>query len=75
MPKATFRFYEELNDFLPRQRRKADFEAYIKGKRSIKDMVESLGVPHTEVDLILVNGKSVDLRPPGWRPGQRVSCF
>ncbi len=60
MPKITFRFYEELNDFLPRHRRKADFEAVFKGKRSIKDMIESLGVPHTEVDLILVDGKSVD---------------
>ena len=60
MPKVTFRFYEELNDFLPRHRRKADFEAMLKGKRSIKDMIESLGVPHTEVDLILVDGKSVD---------------
>jgi uncharacterized protein with PIN domain len=60
MPKAPFRFYEELNDFLPKHRRKADFEATFKGKRSIKDMIEALGVPHTEVDLILVNGNSVD---------------
>ncbi len=60
MPMVTFRFYEELNDFLPRRRRKVDFEIMFKGKRSIKDMIESLGVPHTEVDLILVNGKSVD---------------
>ena len=60
MPGAIFRFYEELNDFLPRHRRKTDFEADFKGRRSIKDMIESLGVPHTEVDLILINGKSVD---------------
>ena len=60
MPEATFRFYEELNDFLPKQRRKADFKAPFKGKRSIKDMIEALGVPHTEIDLILVNGNSVD---------------
>jgi len=60
MPKGIFRFYEELNDFLPNRRRKATFEAEFKGKRSIKDMVEALGVPHTEIDLILVNGKSVD---------------
>jgi uncharacterized protein len=26
----------------------------------VKDLIESLGVPHTEVDLILVNGESVD---------------
>ncbi len=40
--------------------RKVDFEVEFKGKRSIKDMVEALGVPHTEIDLILANGKSVD---------------
>jgi len=60
MPNGTFRFYEELNDFLPKHRRKTDFEAPFKGKRSIKDMIEALGVPHTEIDLILVNGNSVD---------------
>lgn len=59
MPKLTLRFYEELNDFLPKHRRKTDFEIQFKGKRSIKDLIESLGVPHTEVDLILVDGKSV----------------
>ncbi len=60
MPKATFRFYEELNDFLPKHKRKTDFEVPFKGKRSIKDMIEALGVPHTEIDLILANGNSVD---------------
>ena len=60
MPKVTFRFYEELNDFLPKHKRKTDFEAVYKGKISIKDMIEALGIPHTEIDLILVNGKSVD---------------
>jgi len=74
MPKTTFRFYEELNDFLPKQRRKADFEASFEGKRSIKDMIEALGVPHTEIDLILVNGKSVDF---GYsvQDGDRVSVY
>ena len=62
MPNVIFRFYEELNDFLPENRRKTDFEAPLKGKRSIKDMIESLGIPHTEVDLILVNNRSVDFR-------------
>ena len=60
MAEATFRFYEELNDFLPKHRRKTDFVIISKEKRSIKDAIESLGVPHTEIDLILVNGKSVD---------------
>ena len=74
MPTATFRFYEELNDFLPRHRRKVDFQATFTDKRSIKDMIESLGVPHTEVDLILVNGQSVDF---GYilEDGDRVSVY
>lgn len=62
MPKGIFRFYEELNDFLPKHRRKIDFEAEFKGKRSIEDIAEALGVPHTKIDLILVNGKSVDFK-------------
>ena len=60
MPKATFRFYEELNDFLPKHRRKTDFEVKFNGKRSIKYIIEALGVPHTEIDLVLVDGNSVD---------------
>jgi uncharacterized protein with PIN domain len=57
---ATFRFYEELNNFLPHERRKVDFIYYFDRKASIKDCIESMGVPHTEVDLVLVNGASVD---------------
>lgn len=74
MPKATFRFYEELNDFLPRHRRKTDFEVEIKGKRSIKDMIEALGVPHTEIDLILVKGESVDFTYI-LQEGDRISVY
>ncbi|MCK5487774.1 MAG: MoaD/ThiS family protein, partial [Desulfobacterales bacterium] len=68
------RFYEELNDFLPRHRRKTDFEVEIKGKRSIKDMIEALGVPHTEIDLILVNEKSVDFTYI-LQDGDRISVY
>ncbi len=53
------RFYEELNDFLSHTRRKQQFSVSVRGSPSIKHLIESLGVPHTEVDLILVNGKSV----------------
>lgn len=41
------------------RRRKTEFELTFDDKRSIKDAIESLGVPHTEIDLILVNGKAV----------------
>jgi uncharacterized protein with PIN domain len=74
MSKAIFRFYEELNDFLPKQRRKKDFQADFKGRRSVKDMIEALGVPHTEIDLILVNGKSVDFAYI-LQDGDRVSIY
>jgi hypothetical protein len=46
MAKGTFRFYEELNDFLPKHRRKTDFEAGFKGRRSIKDMLFALHAEH-----------------------------
>jgi uncharacterized protein with PIN domain len=57
---ATFRFYEELNDFLPPHRRKVRFPATFDDSPSVKDTIESLGVPHTEIDVILVNGLSID---------------
>ena len=56
---ATFRFYEELNDFLPSGKRKKEFEYSFSGSPTVKDAIEAIGVPHIEVDLILVNGKSV----------------
>ena len=74
MPEVTFRFYEELNDFLPPEKRKRDFQSPFKGRESIKDKIEALGVPHTEVDLILVNGDSVDF---GYilQDGDRISVY
>lgn len=57
---ATLRFYEELNDFLPVTKRKISFTYTFINQPSIKDVIESLGVPHIEVDMILVNGVSVD---------------
>ena len=60
MKKTYFRFYEELNDFLPEEKRKIEFEHFYIDRTSVKDMIESLGVPHTEVDLILANRKPVN---------------
>jgi uncharacterized protein with PIN domain len=56
---ATFRFYEELNDFLPENKKKRSFSAAFHPGDTVKAAIESLGVPHTEVDLVLVNGESV----------------
>ncbi|TMG87791.1 MAG: hypothetical protein E6H76_11145 [Betaproteobacteria bacterium] len=57
---AQFRFYEELNDFLAPALRKAEFAYTFTGTPSVKDAIEAIGVPHTEVDLVLVDGESVD---------------
>ena len=57
---AFFRFYEELNDFLPGRGKKQEFSHSFNGNPSVKDAIESLGVPHVEVDIILVNSESVD---------------
>lgn len=74
MPEAEFRFYEELNDFLPPAHRKVSFTHSFRGRGSVKDMIESLGVPHTEIDVILVNGVSVDFSCIV-RDGDRVSVY
>ena len=57
---ATFRFYEELNDFLAPQRRRQEITCRCARAATVKHMIEALGVPHTEVELILVNGESTD---------------
>lgn len=62
MNRAFLRFYEELNDYLPREKKKTKFEHIFKGSPSVKDLIESEGVPHIEIDLILVNGISVDFK-------------
>ncbi|GAK60052.1 hypothetical protein U27_07040 [Candidatus Vecturithrix granuli] len=68
------RFYEELNDFLPEKWKKKEFSHFVAGGRSVKAVIESLGVPHTEVDLILVNHESVDFSY-GVQPDDHISVY
>lgn len=56
---VTVRFYEELNDFLPKEKRKRPCRVIFHEGDTVKAVIESLGVPHTEVDLVLVDGQSV----------------
>ena len=72
--RASFRFYEELNDFLPPERRKRTFEYRCAHAATVKNAIEALGVPHTEVELILVNGESVDFSYL-IREGDRISIY
>ena len=59
MTTAFFRFYAELNQLLPERRRFLVQTVEFKGRQSVKHLIESQGIPHTEVDLILANGFSV----------------
>lgn len=59
MATATFRFYEELNEFLAPERRGREFTCRCARAATTKHMIEALGVPHTEVELVLLNGESV----------------
>jgi hypothetical protein len=58
---ATFRFEGYLNVFLPHRHRDQAFAYAFDGQRSVKDMIEAVGVPHTEVGLILANNAAVPL--------------
>ena len=52
----------DLDFFLGSRTRAGRVERRLSEKTSVKDVIESCGIPHPEVDLILVNGKAVDFR-------------
>jgi uncharacterized protein with PIN domain len=74
MPAVTIRFYAELNDFLPYRLRQRASDLVVECGAAIKVVVEALGVPHTEVDLILVNGAPVDFAY-ALAEGDRISVY
>jgi len=74
MSEVAFRFYAQLNDFLPPRQRGRRFTHSVAGTSSIKDTVEALGVPHPEIDLVLVNGAAVDFTYR-LHSGDRVSVY
>lgn len=74
MATATFRFFEELNDFLPPARRRQEVSVDCAQGATTKHMIEALGVPHTEVELILVNGESVGFDHK-LRDGDRLAIY
>jgi len=59
MIKVYLQFHNSLNDFLPPEKRNIEFSYAFKQQRSIKDLIESVGIPHTEIDLIIINSVSV----------------
>jgi uncharacterized protein with PIN domain len=71
---ARFRFYAELNDFIVPGRRGREFACGCARAATAKHMIEALGVPHTEVELVLVNGESVGFEY-ALRDGDRLAVY
>ena len=59
---ARFQFYGPLGEFLPRLQRDVPFESSCARAASLKNAIEALGVPHTEVGLVTVNGEPATLQ-------------
>ena len=60
MLRVTFRFYGNLNDFLPEPERHAIIVQHLHEHAAVKHTIEALGAPHPEVAAILVNRAPVD---------------
>ncbi len=56
MKDVRIAFHGYLNKLLPRERRNSALRGELKDDRSIKDLIEAMGIPHTEVGRILVDG-------------------
>lgn len=72
--RITLRVYGPLNDFVPPKRRHLAWSYAFEGAASVKDVIEGFGVPHPEIDLILVNGESVPFEY-GVQDGDRIAVF
>jgi uncharacterized protein with PIN domain len=60
MLQIRLRYYAELNDYLPPDQRHATKSRSIEVHQTIGEIIQDCGVPFNEIDVILVNGKSVD---------------
>lgn len=60
MISVTFRFFGNLNDFLPKARRNSIIAQQMPAHAAVKHPIEALGVPHPEVDAVLVDRQPVD---------------
>ena len=71
---AFFRFHGELEDFLTPHQRGKELAHAFRDQPGIKDPIERLGVPHSEIALIEVNGEAVDYKYK-LKPGDQVDAY
>jgi uncharacterized protein with PIN domain len=71
---VELRLYAELQDFLPPDRRGGSVRRPHLPHQTVKDLIEAVGVPHSEVELVVVDGEVVDFshRPA---PGSRIAVY
>jgi uncharacterized protein len=62
--RVRLKFHDDLTFFLKSKTSSGIIERKLGEKTSVKDVIESSGVPHPEVDLVLVNSKPVDFSHP-----------
>lgn len=60
MDPARLQLHGDLRDLVRRRARDGVVEVAVPAPRSVKDAVESVGVPHTEVGAVVVDGTDVD---------------
>jgi uncharacterized protein with PIN domain len=72
--RVDVRAYAELNELLPPHLRGTTVSRPFRSHQTVKDIVEALGVPHTEIELILADGEPV---PFSHRPtdGARLAVY
>jgi uncharacterized protein len=72
---VTVRLYGALQDFLaPAQRGAGELTHRFTGSPSVKDLLESLGPPHPELDLVLLDGQPVGLEARV-EDGSRIAAY
>lgn len=57
MDRINIKFYSSLNKLLKKGRRDKELSLELKLRQSVKDLIEAQGIPHTEIGLIIIDGK------------------
>lgn len=68
------RCYAELNDFLTADRRQRTIEVHLNAPAPVRHLIVNLGIPPSEVELVMINGSSKGL-DAGLGDGDRVALY
>lgn len=71
---STVRVYGALNDFLSAAHKQATLVCTVERSASVKALLEAIGVPHPEIDLLIANGRAVDFAYRV-RDGDRIAAY